>query len=91
MGGHNILAVDGRTVSVRADRIRLSPADGAGRKAKVREIEYQGSAVLVSLAADEGVDLTAIVPERTFYERPFAAGDIVALDWDRSDIWELAA
>ena len=93
MGGHNILAVDGRTVSVRADRIRLSSADetGARRKAKVREIEYQGSAVLVSLAADEGLDLTAIVPERTFYERPFAAGDMVALDWDRSDIWELAA
>ena len=93
MGGHNIIALDGRTVSLRADRIRLVAADGAAglRRAQVREIEYQGSAVLVSLAGDGGLDLTAIVPERTFYERPFAAGDVVALDWSPSDIWELAA
>ena len=78
---------------MRSDRIRLSSGEDAGtrRRARVREIEYQGSAVLVSLAADEGVDLTAVVPERSFYERPFAAGDVVALDWNPSDIWELAA
>jgi putative spermidine/putrescine transport system ATP-binding protein len=92
MGGHNVLALGGRRVSVRADRVRLVPPDREAvlRPVHVRDVEYQGTTVLVSLDSEAG-ELTAVVPERAFYERPFAAGDMAALDWDPSDIRELAA
>jgi putative spermidine/putrescine transport system ATP-binding protein len=93
MGGHNVLSIDGRTVSVRADHVRLlrPEAASAPRRATVRDVEYQGSSVLVSLEGEGGAELTAIVQERIFYERPFAAGDLAAVEFDRSDIRELAA
>jgi putative spermidine/putrescine transport system ATP-binding protein len=93
MGGHNVLSLDGRTVSVRADRVRLAAPEFASgaRRAVVRDVEYQGSSVFVSLEGEGGAELTAVVPERTFYERPFAAGDVATLEWDPTDIRELAA
>jgi putative spermidine/putrescine transport system ATP-binding protein len=92
MGGHNVLSIDGRTISVRADRVRLSVPEGADlRRATVREVEYQGSVVFVSLEGEGGAEITAIVPERTFYERPFDVGEIAGVEWDGSDVRELAA
>jgi putative spermidine/putrescine transport system ATP-binding protein len=91
MGGHNVIVVDGRKVSVRTDRTRLAPPDGdASRRATVRGVEYQGSAVAVSLEAGDG-ELTALVPERAFFERPVAAGEVAGVEWDPADIHELAA
>ena len=91
IGGHNVIPEAGRKISVRADRIRVSSEGEAGRGAVVREVEYQGTAVYLSLATDAGLEMTAIVPERTFYQRPFEAGDAVRVDWDAADIHELAA
>ncbi|HZD88787.1 MAG TPA: ABC transporter ATP-binding protein, partial [Pseudolabrys sp.] len=69
MGGNNVLPIDGRSYGVRADRLRL--ADGPGSlAATVRDVEYQGIYVLVSLRAEGDLDLTAIVPERSFAECP---------------------
>jgi putative spermidine/putrescine transport system ATP-binding protein len=92
MGGHNVIEIDGRKVGLRADRMRLVPAseEPGRRPVTVREVEYQGSAVFVSLEGENGAELTAIVPERSFYERPFAVGDRAAVDWDAADIRELA-
>lgn len=93
IGGHNIIQIEGRKASVRTDRIRLlaRPNGGISHPVKVREVEYQGTAVFVSLVAEDGRELTAVVPERTFYERPFAVGDNAAVEWDRTDVHELAA
>ena len=91
IGGHNVIPEAGRKISVRADRIRVSSEGEAGRGAVVREVEYQGTAVYLSLATDAGLEMTAILPERTFYQRPFEAGDAVRVDWDAADIHELAA
>jgi len=93
MGGHNVITVDGRKVSVRADRTRILPPaiDPEARPATVRDVEYQGTSVAVSLEASDGVEITALVPERTFFERPFAAGEAAAVRWDRGDVHELAA
>jgi putative spermidine/putrescine transport system ATP-binding protein len=91
MGGHNVIVVNGRKVSVRTDRTRLAPPSGdAGRRATVRSIEYQGSAIAVSLDAADG-ELTALIPERTFFARPVAAGEVAGVEWDQADIHELAA
>ena len=91
IGGHNVLPIDGRTVSVRADRMSVSAEGGDGIAASVRDVEYQGTVVYISLATDTGLDLTAIVPERAFYQRPFEAGDAVTVTWDPNDIHELSA
>jgi putative spermidine/putrescine transport system ATP-binding protein len=93
IGGHNVIKTGDRMVSVRTDRVKLGPAGRGddGRRATVRDIEYQGTSVLVSLVADGDEELTAVVPERAFYERPIAAGDLTIVHWDWSDIHELAA
>jgi len=92
IGGHNIISDDGRKASVRTDRLRLlpQPNGGASRPVTVRDVEYQGAAVFVSLVAEDGLELTAVVPERSFYDRPFAVGDSAAVEWDRADVHALA-
>ncbi len=76
IGGHNIVPMGASTISVRTDRTRLlSSPSGDARPVTVREVEYQGTAVSVALVAADGLELTALVPERTFFERPFAVGE----------------
>ncbi|MBB3933509.1 putative spermidine/putrescine transport system ATP-binding protein [Kaistia hirudinis] len=92
IGGHNIIPeTGGRKVSVRADRVKVSTDGETGTGAVVREVEYQGTVVYLSLATDAGLEMTAIVPERTFYERPIETGESVRVHWDASDVHELAA
>jgi putative spermidine/putrescine transport system ATP-binding protein len=92
MGGHNVITVDGRKVAVRADRLRLVGAGTAGaRPVTVRDVEYQGTAVVVGLDAEGGGELSAVVPERSFYERPLAPGDQAAVAFEPGDMQELAA
>ncbi len=92
IGGHNIIPeTGGRKVSVRADRVKVSTDGETGTGAVVREVEYQGTVVYLSLATDAGLEMTAIVPERTFYERPIETGENVRVHWDASDVHELAA
>jgi putative spermidine/putrescine transport system ATP-binding protein len=85
--------MDGRAISIRTDRVRLTPAPAGAdaRPVTVREVEYQGTSVSVMLAAEGGLELTAVVPERTFFARPFAVGESAAIGWDTADIHELAA
>jgi putative spermidine/putrescine transport system ATP-binding protein len=93
IGGHNIIALDGRKVSLRTDRTRLIAApDGPdARPVTIRDIEYQGTSVLVGLQGENGAELSAVVPDRVFFNRPFAAGEAAAIAFDRSDVHELAA
>ena len=90
IGGHNIIPGEGRTISIRSDRLHVT-SSGHGTPAVVRDVEYQGIAVHVSLATEAGVEMMAIVPERVFYSRPFEAGEAVKVHWDAADIHELAA
>jgi putative spermidine/putrescine transport system ATP-binding protein len=93
IGGHNIIPLEDRVVSVRTDRLKLLPAatGSHARPVTIRGIEYQGTAVFVSVTTEAGIELTAVVPDRTFYERPFAAGESAVVEWDGKDIHELAA
>jgi len=55
----------------------------------VRDVEYQGTAVVLILEGENGSELTAVVPERSFYDRPFSVGDRAAVHWDPADIRDL--
>ncbi len=90
MGGNNVLPIDGRRYGVRADRLRLT--DGPDSlAATVRDVEYQGIYVLVSLRAEGDLDLTAIVAERAFIDNPIAIDQELRVSWDANDLHELAS
>jgi putative spermidine/putrescine transport system ATP-binding protein len=82
MGGHNVLkSLDG-LIAVRTDHVILAPMGSPGRPARVTEVEYQGAWIHASLTAEDGTDLTALVPEAAYDLNPFQPGAIVSITWD---------
>jgi putative spermidine/putrescine transport system ATP-binding protein len=88
-------------VALRSDRIRIKRAAhrliavGAGAlvdatsaalSTRVAAVEYQGALVKLRLDADWGEELTVTLPDQSFYGAPVAEGDIVAIEWDDSDV-----
>ena len=43
-----------------------------------------------AVEGEGGNELSAVIPDKAFYERPFAAGDRAAIRWDPADIRELS-
>ncbi|MEI7443827.1 MAG: ABC transporter ATP-binding protein [Burkholderiales bacterium] len=94
MGAHNVLDVAGERIALRADRMHVSreaPAAGTpGLAARVAGIEYQGTHVMVGLAADGAGELVAMLPEDRFLNSPYAPGDAVYVVWKPEDQHRLA-
>jgi putative spermidine/putrescine transport system ATP-binding protein len=90
MGGNNVLSIDGRRYGVRADRMRLEGGPGS-LAATVLDVEYQGIFVLVSLRTADGLDLTAIVPERSYLDNPISIDQQTRISWEPADLHELAS
>jgi putative spermidine/putrescine transport system ATP-binding protein len=89
IGGNNVLAVGGVKHAVRADRLRLrrhdggdAPADPHSLSAVVTAVEYQGTRVQTTLAAGDGTELLAVVPEDVFDGDPLEAGARIRVSWD---------
>jgi putative spermidine/putrescine transport system ATP-binding protein len=95
MGGHNVLATTQGKVAVRNDHIQLAPARSTGWPATVRDVEYQGTYVLLGLQLDGDAattgPLSVMLPEATFVQRPYAPGERVDLSWDPALAHALAA
>lgn len=103
MGGHNVLGTPAGPVGVRTDRIRIDPpgtplpAGGMHLAARVTDVEYQGTHVLIGLrdevppalpgaAAQAGpatatAAYSAMVSEQAFAARPWQVGDAALLHW----------
>ena len=92
MGGHNVVTMDGRPLTVRADRVRLGGGDAAARtlSGEVRGVEYGGASVTVVVATPDG-EITAVIPEEQFFPDPAALGDSRSIHWSRGDEVILAA
>ncbi|RLQ89407.1 ABC transporter ATP-binding protein [Notoacmeibacter ruber] len=93
IGGHNVIGHGAAKLAVRTDRVALSktPADDGMIDAQVREIEYLGTIVNVSLLTGQGDEFIAAVPESEFFSNPFEIGDTVFLTWKPDDAHQLAA
>ena len=63
IGGHNVIETSAGPIAVRADRIRLSRSEGGHLRARVRDVEYQGTYVQVGLESPAARELTAQVGE----------------------------
>ena len=92
MGSHNVVTMDGRPLTVRADRVRLGDGDAAARTlcGEVRGVEYGGASVTVVVATPDG-EITAVIPEEQFFPDPAALGDSRSIHWSRGDEVALAA
>jgi putative spermidine/putrescine transport system ATP-binding protein len=95
MGAHNVLATADGPCAVRADKVRLTasaPAEAGGGAlaARVRDVEYQGTHVVVTLVDGAAAELTAVVPESEFQARPWHAKDEAWVSWDPAQAHRLA-
>jgi len=86
MGGHNVLDTAGGKIAVRNDHIEIAPAatSTAGVGAKITDVEYQGTYVLLGLDAENAGSTTGVsvmLPEATFASRPYGLGENVRLSW----------
>ena len=94
IGGHNVLQHGGSTIAVRADRIAVARQAGDSPdslEASVRDVEYLGTTVNIALSSDRAGDITATLPDSTFFQQPIEIGDTVFLSWSTADAHTLAA
>jgi len=80
-------------IAVRRDRVHLAKRTGDGGagsvnavNGKVREIEYQGSWVKVTLEGAGDEDFVVNLPDRDFLADPVDTGDTVRAHWTASDV-----
>ncbi|NDZ13736.1 Fe3+/spermidine/putrescine ABC transporter ATP-binding protein [Variovorax sp. WS11] len=91
MGGHNVLETPAGLIAVRNDHMQIAPAASAesGLAARITDVEYQGTYVLIGLqlegAAPERSGVSVLLPEKAFGMHPYAVGDAVRLSWSPSD------
>lgn len=91
IGGHNVLEMEGKTVSVRADKCRIVEAVGARNiPASVVSIEYQGPMVRINLKGEAGQELCALIGDSRFFADPPQVGESVTFSWMPDDEWSLA-
>jgi putative spermidine/putrescine transport system ATP-binding protein len=86
IGGHNVITVGGRTFAVRNDRLILkkpgSTVDGPSISGTVADVEYQGTYVRITIAAEGGVDIAAELTEGQYDTTNYSVGDPVLATWD---------
>jgi len=92
IGGHNVLPRGAQAVAVRTDRVRLADAGNGPRHAgQVSALEYLGASVRVVVAAPDGTEAEALLPDAAFHAAPVTLGQSATLVWDPADEHALAA
>jgi putative spermidine/putrescine transport system ATP-binding protein len=105
LGGHNVLGTQGNAFTVRADHLHVvltkanSSAPGTPARSDappiactVRDAEYQGTHLRVTLAPQDGSpELIALVSDRQYDRGQLAVQSQVMVSWDPHDAHALAA
>jgi putative spermidine/putrescine transport system ATP-binding protein len=91
IGAHNVIALPEGAVAIRADQIRLAPAESGRLQGTVTAVEYQGTHVALTAAVAGAQDVTALMTDRDFFAAPRDAGEAVGLDWDAAAAHALSA
>ena len=86
IGGHNVIEGEGLPVSIREDRIKLTP----GGSDKVTGVEFLGSVVRLKVISDRG-PLTVVQSDMEFTKSKLDLGDQVKASWLKKDQLQLDA
>ena len=86
IGGHNVIESEGLPVSIREDRIKLTP----GGSDKVTGVEFLGSVVRLKVISDRG-PLTVVQSDMEFTKSKLDLGDQVKASWLKKDQLQLDA
>jgi len=86
IGGHNIITVAHDTFAVRVDRLLLKRptdvVDGPSVPGTISKIEYQGTYVLVAVAAEGNGEISAQLSESQFDAAAYGVGERVVATWN---------
>ncbi|MEL6677662.1 MAG: ABC transporter ATP-binding protein [Pseudomonadota bacterium] len=82
LGSHNVIAMPEGKIAVRADALELRPPEGAKLRGKIINIEYQGTHVALTVTVGSDQEVTALLPDKVFFDAPRDLGEAVGLDWD---------
>ena len=95
VGGHNIMKLGASTYSLRADKLKLI---GTSKKPKnkvpsfkIKDIEFLGSSISVTLVGSDDSTLKAKVIDQDFYKHNFEIEQDVYCDWDENDLHQLSS
>ena len=95
VGGHNIMKLGASTYSLRADKLKLI---GTSKKPKnkvpsfkIKDIEFLGSSISVTLVGSDDLTLKAKVIDQDFYKQNFEIEQDVYCDWDENDLHQLSS
>ncbi|MEP3636638.1 MAG: ABC transporter ATP-binding protein [Paracoccaceae bacterium] len=91
IGGHNVLTLPEGNFAIRTDAVGLSQTDRGNLQGNILAVEYQGAHVSVLARVPGDQDISALVPEATFFDDPFNPGDQVGLIWDDGNLHKLTA
>ena len=95
VGGHNILEFDDYTYSLRTDRLTISELGKGQKKSKstytVKDIEFLGNSVNITVSNLEQFTLKANLPDRDFYKNELKIGQNVKCKWNKTDLHKLSA
>ena len=80
IGGHNVINIKGRNVSVREDRIKIA----SGGKDEVTSIEFLGSVVRLKVRSPSGT-LTVVLSDVEFEKLKLEYGNPVTASWSEKD------
>ena len=86
IGGHNVIEGEGLPLSIREDRIKLTP----GGSDKVTGVEFLGSVVRLKVISDRG-PLTVVQSDMEFTKSKLDLGDQVKTSWLKKDQLQLEA
>jgi len=86
IGGHNVIESEGSPISIREDRIKLTP----GGSDKVTGVEFLGSVVRLKVISDRG-PLTVVQSDMEFTKSKLDLGDQVKASWLKKDQLQLEA
>ncbi|MEL7089139.1 MAG: TOBE domain-containing protein, partial [Planctomycetota bacterium] len=91
IGGHNVIALPEGRFAIRTDAVSVLQNDTGKLQGNISAVEYQGAhvAVLARIAGDQ--EISALIPEDTFFNNPFNPGDQVGLIWDDAHLHKLTA
>jgi len=81
IGGHNIISMDQGQGCIRSDRISYSQ----GGDARVRNVEYLGHDVRVSVDSSHGPFIVSR-RESDFNDQPCEIGDAISMHWAPEDV-----